>query len=101
MEFFRRLDRAWARGEGMLTVGVERETAKEILDQIVRGEIAAGGPPLVPNHRLQIHRPVFSVYDRSLLTLLYDPRIKPGMTMRQARFVLPRAIAELGLATPK
>jgi hypothetical protein len=42
-----------------------------------------------------------TVYDRSLLTLLYDPRIKPGMTMRQARFVLPRAIAELGLATPK
>ena len=39
-----------------------------------------------------------TVYDRSLLTLLYDPRIKPGMTVRQARFVLPRAIAELGLA---
>ena len=30
-----------------------------------------------------------TVYDRSLLTLLYDPRIKPGMTMRQARAVLP------------
>jgi len=38
-----------------------------------------------------------TVYDRSLLTLLYDPRIKPGMTVRQARAVLPRAIAELGL----
>jgi hypothetical protein len=41
-----------------------------------------------------------TVYDRSLLTLLYDPRIRPGMTYRQARAVLPRAIAELGLATP-
>ncbi len=40
-------------------------------------------------------------YDRSLLTLLYDPRIKPGMTERQARVVLRRAIAELGLASPK
>jgi hypothetical protein len=32
--------------------------------------------------------------------LLYDPRIQPGMTMRQARAVLPNIIAELGLATP-
>jgi len=42
-----------------------------------------------------------SVYDRSLLTLLYDPRVRPGMTMRQARTVLPDAIADLGLATAK
>jgi hypothetical protein len=41
-----------------------------------------------------------TAYDRSLLTLLYDPRIKPGMTRRQARAVLPRAIAELEIATP-
>lgn len=41
-----------------------------------------------------------TIYDRSLLTLLYDPRIKPGMTMRQARAVLPGAIADLGLGTP-
>jgi Protein of unknown function (DUF2927) len=39
-----------------------------------------------------------TVYDRSLLTLLYDPRVKPGMTARQARAVLPRVIASLGLA---
>ena len=26
-----------------------------------------------------------TVYDRSLLTLLYDPRLKPGMTVRQVR----------------
>jgi DUF2927 family protein len=41
-----------------------------------------------------------TVYDRYLLTLLYDSRIRPGMTMRQARTVLPMAIAELGIAPP-
>jgi len=41
-----------------------------------------------------------TVYDRYLLTLLYDSRIKPGMTMPQARAVLPRAIADLRIATP-
>ena len=30
-----------------------------------------------------------SVYDRALLTLLYDPRVTPGMTAAQARAVLP------------
>ena len=41
-----------------------------------------------------------SVYDRALLTLLYDPRIQPGMTARQARTRLPRLIQDLGLAAP-
>ena len=41
-----------------------------------------------------------SVYDRSLLTLLYDPRLKPGMTAAQARAVLPGVIQDLGLAGP-
>ena len=40
-----------------------------------------------------------TVYDRSLLTLLYGHRMQPGMTRGQARPVLPRAIAELGLAS--
>jgi hypothetical protein len=39
-----------------------------------------------------------TVYDRALLTLLYDVRIRPGMTARQARAVLPQVIASLGLA---
>jgi hypothetical protein len=39
-----------------------------------------------------------TVYDRALLTLLYNPRISPGMTGRQARSVLPEIIDELGLA---
>jgi hypothetical protein len=50
---------------------------------------------------LNQHRMVgyMSVYDRSLLTLLYDPRLRPGMTAAQARAVLPGIIQDLGLAT--
>ena len=40
-----------------------------------------------------------TVYDRSLLTLLYDPRIRPGMTARQVRAVLPQIIADKGLGS--
>jgi len=39
-----------------------------------------------------------TIYDRSLLTLLYDPRIKPGMTTREVRAALPRIIADQGFA---
>lgn len=39
-----------------------------------------------------------SVYDRALLTLLYDPRITPGLTAARARAVLPQVIIDLGLA---
>ncbi|HEY0224716.1 MAG TPA: DUF2927 domain-containing protein [Pseudolabrys sp.] len=41
-----------------------------------------------------------SVYDRSILTVLYDRRIVPGMTRPQARAVFPQAVTDLGLATP-
>jgi hypothetical protein len=41
-----------------------------------------------------------TVYDRALLTLLYDPHIVPGMTAAQARAALPRLIAALGLTAP-
>ena len=37
-----------------------------------------------------------TVYDRALLTLLYDRRILPGMTAGQVRKVLPSAIRDLG-----
>jgi Protein of unknown function (DUF2927) len=40
-----------------------------------------------------------TVYDRSLLTLLYDPHVRPGMTQRQVRTLLPGLIARLGLAS--
>jgi hypothetical protein len=42
-----------------------------------------------------------TAYDRALLALLYDERIKPGMTARQARAVLPDVIADLHLAVPR
>jgi hypothetical protein len=39
-----------------------------------------------------------TVYDRALLTLLYDPRIRPGMTRSQVRRALPQLIRSLGLS---
>jgi hypothetical protein len=36
-----------------------------------------------------------SVYDRAMLTLLYNPRIRPGMTAAQVKRALPAAIADL------
>lgn len=41
-----------------------------------------------------------TVYDRALLTLLYDRRVTPGMTPAQARAVLPEVIKDLSLAAP-
>jgi hypothetical protein len=38
------------------------------------------------------------VYDRALLTLLYDPRIKPGMNRRDVTRLLPKLIKRLGFA---
>lgn len=39
-----------------------------------------------------------TVYDRDLLTILYDRRVKPGMSPAAARRVLPKVIRDLGLA---
>jgi hypothetical protein len=51
---------------------------------------------------LNQHRMVgyLTVYDRALLTLLYDPRIEPGMTAEQVRAKLSAVIADRGLAAP-
>lgn len=42
-----------------------------------------------------------TVYDRALLSILYDRRVKPGMTARRASAVLPAVIKALGLAAAK
>jgi hypothetical protein len=42
-----------------------------------------------------------TVYDRALLTMLYDPHITAGMTAGQARAALPRLIAQLGVVAPR
>ncbi len=36
----------------------------------------------------------FDVYDQYILNLLYDPRIKPGMTVEEVKAVLPEALAD-------
>ena len=41
-----------------------------------------------------------TVYDRTLLSVLYDRRIEPGMTAAGARPVVPQVIKSLGLAVP-
>jgi len=40
-----------------------------------------------------------TAYDRSLVTILYDPRVTPGMTARQADKALPGVIRDRGLTT--
>ena len=37
----------------------------------------------------------FDVYDQYILNLLYDPRIRPGMTVDEVRAVLPAALADV------
>jgi len=37
----------------------------------------------------------FDVYDQYILNLLYDPRIRPGMTVEEVRAVLPEALADV------
>lgn len=37
----------------------------------------------------------FDVYDQYLLNLLYDPRIKPGMTVEEVKAALPDVIADV------
>jgi Protein of unknown function (DUF2927) len=37
----------------------------------------------------------FDVYDQYILNLLYDPRIKPGMTVEEVKAVLPEALADV------
>jgi hypothetical protein len=37
----------------------------------------------------------FDVYDQYLLNILYDPRIKPGMTVAEVKAVLPQVLADV------
>ena len=37
----------------------------------------------------------FDIYDQYLLNLLYDPRIKAGMTVQEVKAVLPAVLADV------
>jgi hypothetical protein len=37
----------------------------------------------------------FDVYDQYLLNLLYDPRIKAGMTVQEVKALLPAVLADV------
>ncbi len=43
----------------------------------------------------QVSMGFFDVYDQYILNLLYDPRIKPGMTVEEVKAVLPEALADV------
>jgi len=43
----------------------------------------------------QVSMGYFDVYDQYILNLLYDPRIRPGMTVEQVKAVLPEALADV------
>jgi hypothetical protein len=37
----------------------------------------------------------FDVYDQYIMNVLYDPRIKAGMTVEQVKAVLPEVLADV------
>jgi hypothetical protein len=43
----------------------------------------------------QVQKGYFDIYDQHLLNILYDPRIKAGMTIAEARAVLPEVLASV------
>ncbi len=42
-----------------------------------------------------VHMGYFDVYDQYVLNILYDPRIRPGMTIEETRAVLPEVLPEV------
>jgi hypothetical protein len=43
----------------------------------------------------QVSMGFFDVYDQYILNILYDPRIKPGMTVEEVKAVLPDVLADV------
>ena len=43
----------------------------------------------------QVSMGFFDVYDQYLLNILYDPRIKPGMSVEEVKAVLPEVLADV------
>jgi len=43
----------------------------------------------------QVSMGFFDIYDQYILNILYDPRIKPGMTIAEVKAVLPEVLADV------
>jgi hypothetical protein len=43
----------------------------------------------------------FDVYDQYIMNILYDPRIKPGMTVQEVKVVLPQVLADVRIWVAK
>jgi hypothetical protein len=42
-----------------------------------------------------VHMGFFDIYDQHILNILYDPRIRPGMTRREVRDLLPEVLPDV------
>ena len=40
----------------------------------------------------EVEKGFFDVYDQYLLNILYDPRVRPGMTREEVRALLPQVL---------
>jgi hypothetical protein len=43
----------------------------------------------------KVHMGFFDLYDQYLLNILYDPRIRPGMTVEAVRALLPQILPDV------
>jgi hypothetical protein len=43
----------------------------------------------------------FGVYDQYIMNILYDPRIKAGMTVQEVKAVLPQVLADVRIWVAK
>jgi len=43
----------------------------------------------------QVSMGFFDIYDQYLLNILYDPRIRPGMSVEEVKAVLPEVLADV------
>jgi hypothetical protein len=43
----------------------------------------------------KVHKGFFDVYDQHLLNILYDPRIRPGMTIEEVKTLMPDVLPEV------
>jgi hypothetical protein len=43
----------------------------------------------------KVHMGYFDIYDQHLLNILYDPRIQPGMTVKEVRALLPQVLPDV------
>src|SRR4029078_4595709 len=69
---------------------------EELLQSLGPIKDTASGPWTMFNDSVSMG--FFDVYDQYLLNMLYDPRIKPGMTVQEVKELLPDVLADVRTA---